>query len=43
MFKYNFDSVVIAGIGLLARDSSPEETFNITPAPPVDKTARMIA
>ena len=43
MFKSNFDSVTLTGIGLSARDSSPEEAWKITPAPPINKTANMIA
>ena len=42
MFKSNFDYVTLTGIGLSARDSSPEEAWKITPTPPINKTANMI-
>ena len=32
MFKSNFDSIALTGIGLFARDSSPKEALKITPA-----------
>ena len=43
MFKSNFDSVTLTGIGLSGRDSSSEEAWKITPVPPINKTANMIA
>ena len=43
MFKSNFDSVALTGIGLFARDSSPEEALRMMPAPPTNKTANIIA
>ncbi len=43
MFKSNFDSVALTGIGLFVRDSSSEEAWKIKPTPPINKTANMIA
>ncbi len=43
MFKSNFGSLALTGIGLVARDSSPEEALKMTPAPHINKAANMIA
>ena len=42
MFKSNFDSVALTGIGLFAKESSLEEALRMTPAPPTNKTANII-
>tara|TARA_Y100001968_G_C19322022_1_gene699794 strand:+ start:779 stop:910 length:132 start_codon:yes stop_codon:yes gene_type:complete len=42
VFKSNLDSVALTGIGLLARESSPEEALKMTPAPPIKRSENII-
>jgi len=43
VFKSNFDSVALTGIELFAKESPLEEALRMTPAPPTNKTANIIA